>query len=88
MASLDDVERRVTRIEERNLRVELDKSWETSLSRKLIVSALTYAVIVSFFVFAGLPNPLYNSVVPTLAFLISTLSLPVFKRVWLNAKKK
>jgi hypothetical protein len=88
MASLDDLERRITRIEDRNRRVELDKSWETSFFRKIILSALTYAVIVSFFVFAGLPNPLYNSVVPTLAFLISTLSLPVFKRIWLKTRRK
>jgi len=87
MASLEDLERRVTDIEERNRRVELDKSWETSLTRKIIVSALTYIVIVIFFVFADLPNPLYNSIMPTAAFLLSTLTLPFIKKTWARHQK-
>ncbi len=87
MAGLEDLERRVGLIEDRNRRVELDKAWETSLSRKVIVAALTYACIVLFFVFAGLPNPLYNSIVPTAAFLLSTLTLPHLKSAWIKNQK-
>ena len=84
MASLDELERRIASVEERNRRVELDKSWETSLSRKIVVAILTYFVVVLFFIFAGLPNPLYASIVPTIAYLVSTLTLPFFKKTCLR----
>jgi len=87
MASLEDLEKRITLIEDRNRRVESDKAWETSLTRKIIVAVLTYFVIVLFFVFAGLPNPLYNSIVPTMAYLLSTLTLPYIKQTWMKNRK-
>jgi len=71
-------------IKQRNSRVEVDKAWETSGSRKIMVAILTYVVIVSFFYIAGLPNPLVNSVVPALAFVLSTLTLSFFKKVWIR----
>ena len=71
-------------IKQRNKRVEADKAWETSLSRKIIIAILTYIVIVIFFYFAGLPKPFTNSIVPALAFVVSTLTFPFFKRLWLN----
>jgi hypothetical protein len=77
----------IMNIRERNRRVELDKAWETSFTRKLIIAALTYFVVVVFFYFASLPRPFINSIVPALAFLLSTLSLPFFKKIWINAKR-
>jgi len=76
----------IKNIKERNKRVELDKAWETSLTRKIIIAVLTYIVIVIFFYFAELPKPFINSIVPSLAFIISTLSLPIFKKIWINLK--
>jgi uncharacterized membrane protein YccC len=76
----------INEIKQRNKRVELDKAWETSLARKIIIAILTYIVIVIFFYFANLPKPFINSIVPTLAFLLSTLSLPLFKKIWLNIR--
>ena len=74
-------------IKERNRRVELDKAWETSYTRKLIIAVLTYLVIVLFFYFASLPKPFINSIVPTLGFLLSTLTLSFFKNIWMKNKK-
>lgn len=82
MSNKKDVEERIRRIEERNKRVELDKRWETSLTRKLVIFLLTYIVIVVFFFTAGLPRPFMNSIVPALAYLVSTFSLPFFKQLW------
>lgn len=79
-----DVKAEITRIKERNRRVEYDKAWETSWTRRLIILILTYIVIVIFFYFANLPNPLINSIVPALAFVISTLTLPIFKKIWIK----
>lgn len=83
----NEIEKEIRNIHERNRRVEMDKNWETSLTRKLIVAVLTYIVIVIFFYFAGLPKPFVNSIVPALAFILSTMSLPIFKKIWINWKK-
>lgn len=85
MASIED---RLNAIEARNRRVELDKAWETSIERKVIITALTYATIVAFFLITGLPRPFTNSLIPTAGFVISTLSIPVFKRMWVKKKDK
>lgn len=85
---MSDIEKRLDALEQRNKRVELDKSWEISLSRKVIIATLTYITIVLFFFVAQLPNPFINSIVPTAGFVLSTLSLPFFKREWIKYKNK
>lgn len=84
MSTLEQLEQEINEIKERNKRVEADKAWETSTTRRLIVLIFTYLVIVIFFYFANLPNPFANAVVPAVAFVISTLSIPLFKKWWLN----
>jgi len=84
--SIKKLEKEIQIIKERNKKVEADKSWETSWTRKILIALLTYVVIVIFFYFANLPNPLVNSIVPALAFILSTLTLSFFKRIWLNRK--
>ena len=79
-----NVEKELKAIKERNKKVEADKAWETSVSRKILLAILTYIVIVIFFYVAGLPNPFVNSIVPALAFVLSTLTLPVFKKLWIR----
>jgi len=78
-----NIKKEIEAIKQRNKRVEADKAWEISISRKILVAILTYLVIVIFFYFAGLPKPFINSIVPTLAFVLSTLTLPYFKKLWL-----
>lgn len=84
MEIIEHLKEELTRIKERNARVETDKAWETSLTRKIIIAVLTYAVIVLFFFTADLPNPFVNSIVPATGFILSTLSLPYFKKIWLK----
>lgn len=85
---MKSVKERLNIIEERNKRVELDKAWETSVTRKIIIAILTYLVIVLFFITANLPNPFVNSIVPTVGFILSTLSLPYFKKFWISRINK
>lgn len=82
------IKEEIEKIKERNLRVELDKAWETSWMRKIIIAVLTYIVVVIFFLSAGLPHPFINSIVPSIAFILSTLTMPFFKRLWIKNKKK
>lgn len=82
MTSLDDLKQEIDEIKARNKRVEADKTWETSWTRRLLVLALTYIVIVIFFFVVKLPNPFANAVVPTAAFLLSTMTVPLLKKWW------
>lgn len=84
MATTDDLELEIQKIKERNKRVETEKSWETSLTRKIIISFLTYLVISLFFSFAGISKPFVNSIVPAIAFILSTISVPLVKKWWLK----
>jgi len=78
------IENEISQIRERNKKVELDKAWETSITRKIIIAILTYLIIVLFFFTANLPNPFVNAIVPTIGFVLSTLSLSQFKKLWVN----
>jgi hypothetical protein len=84
MASVNKIKSEIESIKERNKRVELDKAWETSFVRRTSIAILTYLVMVIFFYFAGLPKPFTNSIVPAAAFFISTLTLPLLKKIWLK----
>lgn len=84
MPAIDELKKDIEIIRQRNKRVEADKAWETSIIRKIMVAVLTYIVIVLFFYFAGLPKPFTNSIVPAMAFVLSTMTLPVFKKLWLK----
>jgi len=84
MATIEELQLEIKEIKKRNQRVEADKAWETSWARKIVVSILTYIVIVVFFYFANLSKPFINAIVPTIGFVLSTLSVPVFKNLWIK----
>ena len=79
-----NIEKEIQDIHARNKRVEGDKAWEISWARKVLISVLTYIVIVVFFYFAGLPKPFVNAVVPAVAFVLSTFTLSICKKMWLK----
>ncbi len=84
MATIADLEQEIEKLKQRNTKVEAGKAWEESWTRKIIIVALTYIVISLFFLFTNLPNPFINSIVPSAAFVLSTLSLSFFKNLWLK----
>lgn len=78
------IEERILQIEKRNERVELDKKWETSWTRRALLAGFTYLAM-GFYLWAiDIPRPWLNSIVPTAGFMISTLTMPWFKRLWIN----
>lgn len=89
MDNINKITKEIEKIKIRNSKVEADKAWETSFSRKLLITVSTYFVVVLFFKFANLSKPFINAIVPTLGFLLSTLSIPFFKKIWIkNIYKK
>lgn len=85
---MEEIIKEIESIKERNRKVETDKAWETSLTRKILIAILTYIVIVLFFYVADFQKPFLNAIVPTLGFLLSTLSISFAKTIWVNKYKK
>ena len=81
-------EERLRALEERNSRVEQEKAWEQSISRKFFIAFLTYTTVALFLLLSGFANPLLNAIVPTIGFVLSTLTLPFLKKVWLQKMQK
>ena len=78
-----NVEERVSRIEVRNKNVELNKAWEGSWTRKILLIVFTYVSIVLYLKFiVGIVDPWINAIVPAIGFLLSTLTLSWCKNVW------
>ena len=76
-------EERVKKIEERNTKVELDKSWETSWTRKICIMILTYLVVITYsYLIREYDNIFLSSLVPVIGFTLSTLSLKVIRKLW------
>jgi len=78
-----DFEQELQTIKERNLRVEAEKAWETSLSRKLLILITTYAVASLALHSIGVPDFYLGAIIPTLGFFLSTLSFPIVKKWWI-----
>lgn len=78
------IEERVASIEARNARVEREKAWETSYTRIVVVSMLTYFVAVLLFLMLGNQHVFLNALVPTVGFLLSVQSVPFVKRWWMK----
>ncbi len=78
----------IEEILQRNTRVELDKAWETSKTRKGIIMFLTYLTAATFLKFIGNDTPLINALVPVGGYLLSTLSLPFIKSWWMQRYNK
>lgn len=80
---IKELENEINTIKERNAKVELDKKWETSATRKICIAVLTYIVVV---IYTGLISRVSNifltSLVPVIGFTLSTLSLNVIRKMW------
>ncbi len=81
------IEERLAVIEARNIRVESDKAWETSRTRRLSIMVLTYLVIVSYLHFVVHIEPWINALVPVIGFFISTFTISLLKSYWISTRK-
>lgn len=79
---IEKLQERISKIEDRNKKVEADKAWETSNLRRFSIAILTYFIVVSFFFAIDAQRPFINALVPTAGFILSTLSLPIAKNLW------
>jgi len=82
MDRYEELEKRVEKIESRNREVEKNKAWETSFTRRVLLIIFTYLAIALYLHFIVHINPWLNAIVPSIGFLLSTLTLPFFKNLW------
>ena len=80
-----DFEAEITEIKNRNSKVEVDKKWETSITRRLFVSVITYAVALAWLWIINEPNLWLKAFIPPVGYVISTLSLPILKNWWVKS---
>ena len=66
-----DLGKEIKKIQERNKRVELDKAWETSWTRRICIMILTYIVVIIYsYVIRKYDNILLSSLVPVIRIYI------------------
>lgn len=83
-----DLEERIVDIENRNKKVETDKAWETSWTRKICIMILTYIVVIIYsYIVRNYDNILLSSLVPVIGFTLSTLSLRLIRKVWQSKRR-
>ena len=69
---------------ERNARVEVDKAWERSMTRRGLITVATYVVIGGYLSFLGIEGAWLHAVVPAVAYILSTLCLSQIKPLWIK----
>ncbi len=88
MVRIEQLEKEIDQIKERNIKVESDKAWETSKTRRALLIIFTYLAIGFYFQAIKIDKPWHNAIVPAVAFLLSTLTLPFFKNLWSKYLRK
>ena len=83
-----NLEIEIEKIKERNKKVELDKAWETSWTRRICICVLTYIVVVIYsYLINKVTNVWLSSLVPVIGFTLSTLSLKLIRNIWEKKKR-
>ena len=78
---LKNLEKEIENIKERNKKVELDKSWETSWTRKICIMILTYIVVIIYsYVIRKYDNIILSSLVPVIRIYIIYIILKIYKK--------
>ncbi len=85
---MEELKNEILAIKKRNKRVELDKKWETSWTRRICICVLTYIVVVCYsLLIANNTNIFLSSLVPVIGFTLSTLSLSGVRKIWEKKQK-
>lgn len=80
---MEEVKKEIEEIKKRNKRVELDKRWETSITRRICIMILTYILVLLYsYMIKNVSNIFLSSLVPVIGFFLSTLSLKLIRKIW------
>ena len=84
---IESIESELKQIRQRNERVEIDKAWESSHYRVVLLVGLIYLVSSVVFSIIDAPTPFLSALIPTIGYYFSTLSLPMVKKRWSQRSK-
>ena len=84
---IQKLEKEVQLIQARNLKVEAEKAWEVSWFRILTITIITYVVACFILAILGISNFIFNALVPAVGYFLSTQSLPLVKKWWIQNHK-
>lgn len=87
MFSIEKLEKEVEKIKERNLRVETNKAWEVSWTRRVFIAVSTYILILIFLIIIKVDSPFLSAFIPAAAYIVSTFSMGLLKSWWLKNRK-
>jgi hypothetical protein len=86
---IQNLEKEIELIKQRNLKVEADKAWEVSFARRFFIATSTYIIAGIWLIFVVRDTfPLLKAFIPALGYLLSTLSLPFIKKWWIKNNGK
>ncbi len=85
---LQKLEKEIELIKQRNLKVEIDKAWEISWARRFFISVSTYVIAGLWLVAIHDTFPWLKAFVPAAGYLLSTLSIPFIKELWMRKNEK
>lgn len=74
-------------IQQRNRKVESQKAWETSKTRRTFIACVTYTTAYIYMAFGlgeSADDAFMHAFVPTGGYLLSTFSLPLIRDAWMR----
>ncbi len=84
MTELEKLKADVKKIKARNAKVEKDKAWEISWTRRVAIAAIIYILASIFLWLTATRKPFFNGLIPAVAYLLSTSTLEYLKSNWLK----
>ena len=81
-----DIQKELAALYERNKRVEADKAWELSWTRRIFIAVVTYIFAALWLLAISDTKPFLKALIPTAGYVLSTITLPPLKRWWGNRK--
>ncbi|HEY0010366.1 MAG TPA: hypothetical protein VGB97_00430 [Candidatus Paceibacterota bacterium] len=81
---MTNLEEEVEKLNQRNARVEADKAWEISGTRKGLIALITYFAACLFLYLIKVPDFYLAALVPVGGYLLSTVTLRSAKAWWIG----
>lgn len=75
-------------LHDRNRRVEAEKAWETSWTRRLWIAVITFFVALVWLFVIHEPLAWAKALIPAAGYILSTLTLPMIKSGWIARYEK
>ncbi len=82
-----NLEQEIIALKARNARVEADKAWEISWTRRILIAVMTYVIAAIWLVLINDTKPFLKALVPAVGYLLSTISIGVVKKWWVGRRK-